>query len=297
MSKLDYKLLQALSYVIKEQSFERAAGVLCLSQSAVSQRIKQLEQQFAQPVLIRSQPIQTTDLGKQLLKHYYQVVQLEADVLPSAMPHSPQTPLTLNIATNADTLATWLIPAIAPVIKSHLVEINLLIEGEARTINRLKDGQAFGAISVQSTPIKGCQLTRLGCVDYLLVASLEFSRHYFPNGISTDSLRKAPGIAFDHKDNMHTRYIQQHFNLMQGEYPLHAVRSSDAFVTMAKHGAAYCLVPKTQIKPELATGELVHICKDHIITETLYWHHWILLKGVYKDVSDAIIAHAQSVLD
>jgi LysR family transcriptional regulator (chromosome initiation inhibitor) len=297
MSNLDYKLLQALSCVIKEQSFERAAGVLCLTQSAVSQRIKQLEQHFAQPVLIRGQPIEATDLGKQLLKHYYQVVQLEADLLPSAMPHSPQTPLTLHIATNADSLATWLIPAIAPVIKSHLIEINLLIEGEDRTINRLKDGQAFGAISVQSTAIKGCQLARLGNIDYLLVASPEFSRHYFPNGISADSLRKAPGIAFDHKDNMHTRYIQQHFGLTQGEYPLHTVRSSDAFVTMAKHGAAYGLVPKTQIKPELASGELVHICKEHIITETLYWHHWILLKGVYKDVSDAIVAHAQAVLD
>ncbi|WP_445773504.1 LysR family transcriptional regulator ArgP [Shewanella sp.] len=297
VSQLDYKLLHALSCVIKEQSFERAADVLCLSQSAVSQRIKQLEQQFAQPVLIRSQPIQATDLGKQLLKHYYQVVQLEADLLPCAMPHSPQIPLTLHIASNADTLATWLIPAIAPVVKSQLVEVNLLIDGEEHTINRLKDGQAFGAISLQSTAIKGCQLTRLGNVDYLLVASPAFSRHYFSDGISAKSLKKAPGIAFDHKDNMHTRYIQQHFGLSQGEYPLHTVRSSEAFVTMAKHGAAYCLVPKTQIISELASGELVHICKQHIITETLYWHHWILLKGVYKAVSDAIIAHAQSVLD
>ena len=90
MSKLDYKLLQALSSVIQEQSFERAANALHLTQSAVSQRIKQLEQQFAQPVLIRSQPLKATNLGKQLLKHYYQVVQLEADLLPSAMPHSPQ---------------------------------------------------------------------------------------------------------------------------------------------------------------------------------------------------------------
>lgn len=296
MSKLDYKLLHALSVVINEQSFERAANALYLTQSAVSQRIKQLEQQFAQPVLIRSQPIRATTLGKHLLRHYYQVVQLEADLLPDILPDTPTTPLTLHIATNADSLATWLIPAIAPLIKNNLVEVNMLIEDEVRTVERLKDGQSFGAISVQNTPVKGCQLTELGELDYILVASPDFIERYFSAGITTEALRKAPGIAFDHKDNMHIRFVQEHFGLEEGEYPLHAVRSSEAFVNMTKHGTAYCLIAELQIKDELKSGELVHIFKEQRIVETLYWHHWILLKGIYKQVSDAIITHGQRVL-
>ncbi|WP_286265159.1 LysR family transcriptional regulator ArgP [Thalassotalea atypica] len=296
MSKLDYKLLEALSAVIKDQSFERAAGTLCITQSAVSQRIKALEQQLAQPVLIRSQPIKTTKLGKQLLRHYYQVVQLEADLMPQVMPDTPESPLTLHIATNADSLATWLIPAIAPIIKQHLIEVNLLIADETHTVDMLRDGQAFGAIGSQNTPVKGCQLTELGELDYILVASPEFIERYFSEGINKHSLRQAPGIAFDHKDNMHIRFVHEHFGLSEGDYPLHAVRSSEAFVAMAKHGAAYCLIAELQIQEELAKGELVHIFKQAKITESLYWHHWVLLKGIYKKISNAIISHGRQVL-
>ena len=64
---LDYRLLQALDAVVQEQNFERAARALCLTQSAVSQRIKQLEQQMAQPLLIRATPLQPTAAGRQLL--------------------------------------------------------------------------------------------------------------------------------------------------------------------------------------------------------------------------------------
>lgn len=296
MSKLDYKLLQAFSAVLEEQSFEGAAKALCLTQSAISQRIKQLEQHFAQPVLIRSQPIRATALGKQLLRHYHQVMQLEADLLPDVLSNAATTPITLHIATNADSLATWLIPAIAPLINKYLLEVNMLIEDEERTLDRLKDGQSFGAISVQNTPIKGCQLTELGQLNYILVASPAFIERYFAEGINAETLIKAPGVAFDHKDNMHIRFIEQHFALKEGQYPLHTVRSSEAFITMAKHGAAYCLAPELQIRAELASGELVHIFTEQKIVETLYWHYWVLLKGVYKEVSDAIITHGQKVL-
>ena len=47
----DYKQLQALDVVVSEQKFERAARRLNLAQSAVSQRIKLLEQAVAQPLL------------------------------------------------------------------------------------------------------------------------------------------------------------------------------------------------------------------------------------------------------
>ena len=297
MAKLDYKLLQALASVIEEQSFERAANALYITQSAVSQRIKQLEQNIAQPVLIRSQPIRATEVGKKLVKHYHQVMQLEADLLPNIFPDTPQSPITIHLATNADSLATWLIPALAPTIKTKLIEINMLVADEQHTIEKLKDGEAFGAISLQEQPIKGCQMTRLGDLNYILVASPEFRDTYFETGINRESLQYAPGIAFDQKDNMHIRFIEEQYGLKESEYPLHTMRSSEAFVAMAKHGAAFCLVAELQIKQELQDGSLINLLPDYKLTETLYWHHWILLKGVHKTVSDVIIEQGQKVLD
>lgn len=49
MKRPDYRTLQALDAVIRERGFERAAQKLCITQSAVSQRIKQLENLFGQP--------------------------------------------------------------------------------------------------------------------------------------------------------------------------------------------------------------------------------------------------------
>ncbi|WP_293132036.1 LysR family transcriptional regulator, partial [Moritella sp.] len=128
---VDYKLLNALQVVIEQQSFERAANVLCISQPAVSQRIKLLEEYVAQPVLIRSQPLVATDIGQRLLKHYKQVQHLEAELLPSISATSTDKSVVMAIAVNADSLATWFIPALAPLLKQYPIELNLHIMDEA----------------------------------------------------------------------------------------------------------------------------------------------------------------------
>lgn len=296
IAPLDYKLLQAFAATIKAQSFAQAADMLCITQSAISQRIKQLEQNIAQPVLIRGQPLRATEIGKKLLNHYHQVVQLEADIYPELHNEAPQKALTIHLATNADSLATWLIPAISSVIKSNLIELNLLIADENYTVQKLKDGEAFGAISEQEQAVKGCQVTCLGKLNYILVASQEFKENYFKKGINQKTLKRAPGVAFDQKDNMHVNFIKDTFDLCEGEYPLHAVRSSEAFVALAKHGAAYCFISELQIKNELQSGELVNLLPDLKLEETLYWHRWTLLKGIHKLISDAIITNGKKLL-
>jgi len=297
MNRLDYKLLHALSIVIKQQSFEKAADVLCITQPAVSQRIKQLEQLVAQPVLIRSQPIVATDLGKKLLSHYLQVQQLEAELLPQILLEQPESTLTVNLATNADSLATWLIGALTPLINQHPIELNLIVADESRTLDKLKDGEVFGAISLIDKAVSGCEVIQLGTMEYILVASPEFKQRYFVNGINQQSLKYAPGAAFDQKDDMHIKFIEQHFGLKGGSYPCHTVRSSEAFVELVKQGAAYSLIPKLQIKKELASGEIINILPNIKLTQTLYWHKWALVKGVYKQISEAIIKTGKNILN
>lgn len=297
MNQLDYKLLHALSIVIKQQSFEKAADVLCISQPAVSQRIKQLEQLVAQPVLIRAQPIVATELGKKLLSHYHQVQQLEAELLPEILLEQPNSTLTVNLATNADSLATWLISALTPLINQHPIELNLIVADESRTLDKLKDGEVFGAISLNDKAVSGCEVTQLGTMEYILVASPEFKQRYFSNGINQHSLQYAPGAAFDQKDDMHIKFIEQHFGLKGGSYPCHTVRSSEAFVELVKQGAAYSLIPELQIKNELNSGEIINILPNITLTQALYWHRWSLVKGVYKQISEAIMNTGKATLN
>ncbi len=297
MNHLDYKLLQALDVVLREQSFERAAQQLHLTQSAVSQRIKQLELLVGQPVLIRSQPLQLTAMGQLLLTHYQQVQQLERELLPHLSPSAPAKPLPVTIATNADSLATWLIPALTPLLQPGLIELNLLIEDENRTIDRLRRGEAFGAITTQQEPLPGCQSDLLGYMDYVLTASPGFIRQYFPDGLTEQALRKAPGVAFDQRDDMHVSFVEKHFGLPPGSYPCHTVRSSEAFVALAKAGAAYCLIPKLQITTELARGELVELMPETpLLQRGLYWQRWVLERGIYRQISQNLLIWSSQVL-
>ncbi|MDO6486990.1 LysR family transcriptional regulator ArgP [Colwellia sp. 6_MG-2023] len=294
---MDYKLLTALAAIIETQSFDLAAAQLFISQSAISQRIKLLEENIGQPVLIRRQPIELTTVGEQLLSHFKKVKQLENELLPELMPDNAVKAMKVSLAVNADSIATWFLKALTPVLQENLIELNLLIEPEDRTLDRLRSGEAIGAVSIIKNPLKGYRSFELGSMNYCLVCSKGFKEKYFKHGVTQSSLKMAPAISYDHKDAMHIRYIVDNFGLEASEYYCHTVRSSEAFVILAKQGVAYCLVPYLQIKNELETGELVNLCPGKELNRTLYWHSWVLVKGVNKKISQQIIQTAKTLLD
>jgi len=294
--RFDYKLLEALNGVLVLQSFEQAAAKLFITQSAVSQRIKLLEESVGQPVIVRSQPIKVTAAGEKLLRHFQRVQQLENELLPDLLPDSPTKPIKISLAVNADSVATWFLDAIAPVLKQNLVELDLLISSESRSIDKLRTGEAIGAVSRLSKPLPGYQSFKLGHVEFVLVASPQFKQRYFANGISAQALKLAPGLSFDQNDDMHAKFISKHFNIDASDYYCHNIRSSEAFVDLAKKGVAYCLISTLQIKQELARGELVNLCPDKSLIDTLYWHSWVLVRGINKTLSQQIVRHGQQVL-
>jgi LysR family transcriptional regulator (chromosome initiation inhibitor) len=293
---IDYKLLKALNVIVQKQSFERAANHLHISQSAISQRIKLLEEFIGHPVLIRGKPITTTPIGNQLLSHYKQVELLEQELLPKIVADAPNTPIRLSLSVNADSLSIWFIEALAPLIKSYSIELDIMVSDESRTTNKLKSGEAFGAISTLSHPLPGYKADYLGDLKYILVASPEFKDRYFKNGVNQETLKHAPGVAFDQLDNMHLKFIEQTFDLPHGNYPCHIVRSSEAFVDFAKNSLAYSLVPELQVQKELKAGTLINLLPQTKLSNPLYWHSWVLGKGVFKKASELIINYAQNYL-
>ncbi|WP_281630087.1 LysR family transcriptional regulator ArgP [Vibrio sp. St2] len=296
MRGLDYKWIEALESVVTQGSFERAAEALYISQSAVSQRIKQLEKFLAQPVLVREQPPRATMVGKKLLGLYHRVQLLESELVPELTNSDSERPLAISIATNADSLATWLLPSLQQVLKTRNIELRLAVLNEVRAIEKLKSGEVTGAISLESRPIPGCQADYLGRVDYVCVANPQFVERYFPNGVNYDSLLRAPAVAYDQHDDQHQLFLKEHFNILPDNVRTHRVASSEAFVKMALAGVAYCLIPSFQIKKELAQGSLVDILPGFLSSYRIYWHHWQLESGVLEEVTQSIVNYARNVL-
>ena len=296
MRGLDYKWIEALDAVVKQRSFERAAEQLYISKSAVSQRIKQLEKWLAQPALVRENPPRPTPAGKKLLGLYRRVRLLEHELVPELMNEDGNQPLSISIATNADSLATWLLPALSDVMKYRQVELNLAIHGESRTIEKIKSGEVAGAISLEPQAIPGCSADYLGRMDYVCVASPDFHQRYFSEGVNYTTLRKAPAVSYDQYDDLHKKFLHDHFNVPRDSVINHTVGSSEAFVRLALSGVAYCLIPRLQIIEELESGLLIDITPGFLLSYRIYWHHWQLESGVLKEISQAILSFAHEHL-
>ena len=290
----DYKLLSALDAVLKEQSFDKAAKRLHITQSAISQRIKLLETEYGQPLLIRSQPIQATVLGQKLLGHFKRVLQLESELAKQLNNDKQLQPLPL--AVNADSLATWFVDGLAPLLQQQQIELSLYVEDESRTWERLSSGEVLACVTSKERAMGGGESHFLGYMEYLCVATPTFIERYFAQGINVQSLQRAPAMAFDQHDDIHVQFLAEHFGLQQGQYPCHTVRSSQGFVDITLAHGAYSLNSRLHIEHYLKNQQLINILPDKVLYVPLYWHCWQLSGALLHELTTNIIAHCKTVL-
>lgn len=290
----DYKLLTALDAVLREQSFDKAARRLHITQSAISQRIKLLEAQYGQPLLIRSQPIKPTSLGQKLLGHYQRVLLLESE-LGKQLTAKKQFQV-LPLAVNADSLATWFVNALSPLLALQQIELSLYVEDESRTWERMSNGEVLACVTSKAKAMSGGESQFLGYMEYLCVATPDFIQRYFQQGINQQTLQHAPAMTFDQHDDMHLTFLDKHFALQQGQYPCHTVRSSQAFVDITLAHGAYSLNSQLHIAPYLKSGQLVNILPDMKVYVPLYWHHWQLSGELITTLTENIIVHCRKHL-
>lgn len=273
---LDYRQLAAFGAVVEQGSFERAAQQLHITQSAVSQRIRQLEERLGCMLVVRANPLYPTAEGARLLGHFRQVRFLEQELLVELTGEQEQPFLRIPIAVNADSLATWFLQASAPLVTDRRLLLELQVEDQDQTHHLLKRGEVIGCISTQSRPLQGGEVSELGSMEYITVASPEYLAQHFPQGVTRAQLRRAPAVIFNQKDELLTRYLQQHYQLEPGAYPAHRVPSAQSFVDLALNHLAYVLVPRMQVAQHLREGELLELAPGRNLEVLLYWHNWRL---------------------
>ena len=269
----DYKLLSALAAVIEQAGFERAAQVLGLSQSAVSQRIKLLEARIGQPVLVRATPPSPTEIGRRLLNHVQQVRLLERD-LQSVVPSLDEggVPERLRIALNADSLATWWAQAVGDFCVEHRLLTDLVVEDQDVGLKRMRAGEVAACLCASERPVAGARSILLGAMRYRALANPEYLSRCFPDGVTPATLARAPALVFGPDDFLQHRYLAS-LGMEEG-FEHHLCPSSEGFIRMLEAGMGWGLVPELQVREQLAGGSLVELLTDHCIDVPLYWHHW-----------------------
>ncbi|GAB3607834.1 LysR family transcriptional regulator ArgP [Conyzicola nivalis] len=277
----DLAQLRALSATVAEGSLEAAARRLHVTPSAVSQRIKALESAVGAVLLQRTKPVRVTERGQAVLRLARQVDVLAADAQRELGDEAGDgRPVNIPIAVNADSLATWILPALATLPSAPTFDIHL--DDQEHTTALLRSGAAMAAITAVAQPIQGCTSTLLGTMRYRPRCSARFTESWFAGGATRDALDRAPVVVFDRKDDLQDAYLRR-AGLPQPAPPRHFVPSSADFVRAVELGLGWGNVPDLQDTPELVAFD-----PDAVFDVPLYWQQWQLQSATLDEVADAV---------
>lgn len=305
---LDYRQLQALASVIEAQSFDKAARRLHLTQSAVSQRVKQLEESLGQLLVIRTQPLRPTAAGQQLLRHFRQISLLQSELLESLGDAKAKGFTKLAIGLNADSLATWFLDAIDPLMQRSKLLLELRIDDQDQTHHFLREGQVIGCISASDQPMQGTNCTPLGNTCYRALASAGFIERYFCNTVTDtggseprqrvdpQQFLQAPSIEFNQKDELQDRYLATFFAI-EGDYPRHRVPSPHGFMDFMLRGYGWGMVPDQQSQSLIDQGLLFEISPGNSLSVPLYWHSWNLTTELSRRLNESLVQYCRQQLE
>lgn len=296
---LDEALLAAVAAVAREGSFERAARVLHITPSAVSQRVKLLEERLGAVLIVRGQPCSATEIGARICRHAELVSVLVAELrreLPMLPKDSPDSPhASLRIAVNADSLGTWFIQAMAEFGQEDAALLNLTLADEDHTAEWLRRGYVLGAVTSVGTPVQGCRIRRLGSLRYVATASPRFVKRWFGVGVTADALARAPSLLFDSNDRLQEiwarRIVRRDVAL-----PVHRIPSTQAFVDAAVAGVGWGMNPLPLVRTQLKTGTLVELTPDTPVDVPLYWQATRLKVPVLERLTQSVVRAAASTL-
>ncbi len=290
---LDYRGIEALYAVQELQSFEEAAKKLHVTQSAVSQRIKGLETYYGEPVLIRTLPYRPTGLGERLIGHFKRISLLEEDL--ERQLETTGTVPRISIALNRDSLETWFLDLLKETELFRGVVLEVIADDQELTLDYLKKGLVSACLSTSEKEIKGCKVSPLGEMEYVLGASPEFAKKHFSEGTPKECLRKAPAIKFDQNDQLHERYLEKFFHLNGKELNYNVIPSVRGFKELVLLGYGYALIPRIDIVSLLKKKQLVQLY-DKVWKVPLYWHHWAVDSEFYRKFNADIVRHVKSKL-
>lgn len=292
---IDTKLLQTLSAVITEQSFDKAAQTLFVTQSAVSQRIRQLEEHVGQMLVIRTIPVVPTSAGMAMLRHYRQLTVMEQALFEELGSGETVERETVTLAVNADSLDTWFLNGIQEILHAENVLLDLVVDDQSVTHAYLRSGEVQGAITSTPASFQGLVTHELGDMEYYCVATPAFRDLYFPHGLSGEGASHAPVVIFNHKDALQHEFLKQRLG-QEIAPPMHVMPSNISFQGIILAGWAYGMISSILAAPHLHCGALIDLTPGETLRVPLFYQGWSRQSRLSRCVADAVVRTARAWL-
>ncbi|KUN86086.1 LysR family transcriptional regulator ArgP [Streptomyces griseoruber] len=297
MIDLPLEQVRTLLAVVDEGTFDAAAAVLHVTPSAVSQRVKALEQRTGRVLLLRTKPVRPTESGEIVVRFARQLARLERDTRSELGMSGSGEPTRVTVAVNADSLATWFLPALSRVPRDPQLCFELHREDETRTAELLREGLVMAAVTSSPEAVTGCSVRALGTMRYLAAASPDFVARHLEDGPLGETLARAPVMAFDRSDDLQDTFVRGLRRGASGAGPVrHAVPTSEGFVAAVAAGFGWGMVPEAQAGDLLRTGRLVPLAPGRPLDVPLYWQQWKLDSPALAAVAEAVAQEAARTL-
>jgi LysR family transcriptional regulator (chromosome initiation inhibitor) len=288
--------LVTLRALVDEGTFEAAAQRLHMTQSAVSQRIKQLERTAGQVLVQRTTPVTTTAAGDVVLRYARQVQLLADDAAVELGQGGAEGPGTsIAVAVNADSLATWFLEALAALPPEVGAVFDLHREDQVNTTSLLRSGTVLAAVTSTREPLQGCSSEPLGLMRYRAVASPGYVDRWLGGVPRMGRVDAAPMLDFDRSDQLQRGFLVASLGY-DPRPPRTFVPSSADFARAARLGLGWGLLPEAQCLDLLDDGSLVELAPGEHVDLALYWQRWALSSRLLDTLTESVRSSAAEAL-
>ena len=279
--------LQTLVVLVEEGTFEAAARRLQLTPSAVSQRIKAMEQSTGQILVQRSNPVAPTPAGDIALRYGRQLILLEDETV-KALEETRRDgdTVTIPLAVNADSL-TWFLDALALMPEVGEVVFDIHREDQEHTTSLLREGKVMAAVTSTPEAVQGCKSERLGAMRYRAVCSPTYAERWIEGEPSIEKVGNSPVVNFDRKDDLQHDFFRRATGRAPAS-PSHYVPTLTDYRRAIVLGLGWGLLPEEQADAEVAEGRVVELAKDESFDLPLYWQRWTLTSPLLESLSRVV---------
>jgi LysR family transcriptional regulator (chromosome initiation inhibitor) len=294
--RIDPVLAQTLAVVVDEGSLEAASRHLHLTPSAVSQRVRLLEQQLGRRLLVRSRPVGATEAGHAVIRYARRHALIEHEAQEAlGLEGEAQAPR-ISVAVNSDSSATWFIEPLSAFAAAHSVQVEVLREDQDATARLLESGAAMAAVTSSSQPSPGCAVTPLGSLVYEAVAAPQWCERWGAgaDGASVDVLARAPRIDFDRTDQLQAQWLRAH-GVDPSAAPRHLMPSTHDLASAVVEGIGWAMMPLQQSVPLREAGAVVALGGPEVATP-LFWQAWRTPPALLRDLGEHVEAAARREL-
>lgn len=275
MQDINYELYKVFYEVARQGSFSGAARVLFVSQSAVSQSIKTLEEKLGQPLFVRTtKQVHLTSAGELLFSHVEPALRLIDQGQRRITQENTLAGGQLHIAASDTICRYFLLPYLS---RFHRAYPNVSIKVTNQTSLKCLDLLASNKVDCVLTNTPNSRLTQ----EYSLRQIFTFSdtfiagngyRHLQGSTLSLAELQQYPILMLDSKsatsEFLHKIFLEQHLQLT----PEIELGSNDLLIDLAKINLGIAFVPDYCIPketPDLFTVQIkTKLPKRHLAAVT-----------------------------